>query len=79
MAKLQAAWIYDVRPPGIPDFTAPRHPTGSQPYLESLTSWLSEAFCIYKGTPYNHVVALEPETRQKVWDYEGDSAPSREE
>jgi quinoprotein glucose dehydrogenase len=31
---------------------------------------------LYLGTPYSRVVALDPETGTKIWEYESDSAPS---
>ena len=67
VAKLQIAWTYDARA----DTTPP--PARNR---ASETSPLVVGGILYIGTPYNHVVALEPETGKKIWDYEGDSAPS---
>jgi quinoprotein glucose dehydrogenase len=67
VAKLQVAWTYDVRPAAAP---APvrNHTSQATP--------LVVGGILYLGTPYNHIVALEPETGKKIWDYAGDAAPS---
>ena len=67
MAKLKVAWTYDARA----DTTPP--PARNR---ASETSPLVVGGILYIGTPYNHIVALEPETGKKIWDYAGDAAPS---
>jgi len=67
VAKLQVAWTYDTRADTAPPPTRNR---------TSETSPLVVGGILYLGTPYNHIVAFEPETGKKIWDYAGDAAPS---
>ena len=52
---------------------APPRPTRNR---ASQASPLVVGNVLYLGTPYNHVVALDADTGSKIWDYEGDAAPS---
>jgi glucose dehydrogenase len=75
VARLKVAWTYDAHPPALPAVPgeAPPPPVRNR---TSETSPLVVGGILYLGTPYSHVVALEPETGKKIWDYEGDSVPS---
>jgi len=75
VGKLQVAWTYDAHPPAPPVVPGAATPPAIR-NRTSETSPLVVGGILYLGTPYNHVVALEPETGKKIWDYEGDSAPS---
>ena len=74
VTKLQVAWTYDTRPAPPPAAAGetPR-PVRSR---NSEASPLMVDGILYLGTPYNHVVALNPQTGKVIWDYDGDSAPS---
>jgi quinoprotein glucose dehydrogenase len=89
VTKLQVAWTWDARPPVAPaaPTTPPAPPADSgagapPPRPAAPRNRASEASplvvgsVLYLGTPYNHVVALDAESGTKLWDYEGDAAPS---
>jgi len=87
VTKLQVAWTYDARPPvtasappaaSVP--VAPAAPAAEAPRparpRTSEASPLVVGGILYLGTPYSRVVALDPETGTKIWEYESDAAPS---
>src|SRR5580692_9384420 len=80
VTRLQVAWTYDARPPAAPATTTEPAANSGPPRparnRSSEASPLVVGGVLYLGTPYNHVVALDAETGSKIWDYEGDAAPS---
>ena len=86
VTNLKVAWTYDARPPAADAAAAaPAAPAASEANAApprptrnraSQASPLVVGNVLYLGTPYNHVVALDADTGSKIWDYEGDAAPS---
>ena len=74
VGKLQIAWTYDTRPAAVPASEGVRQAGArtARPKLRRLMS----GECSYLSTPYGRVVALEPETGKKVWEYESEYTPS---
>ena len=77
VAQLQPAWTYDTQaqvtqapPPG-----PARGPgRGPRPRRSSTTPLVIDGV-MYMSTAYNRVVALEPETGKKIWEYESTHTP----
>lgn len=75
VAKLQVAWTYDTRPPAVPASEgvearpAPRN-------RASQATPLMVGGVLYLSTPYNRVVAMAPETGEKIWEYASEYTPS---
>ena len=75
VTKLQIAWTYDTRPPAVPASEgvaakpAPRN-------RASQATPLMVGGVLYLSTPYNRVIAMEPETGKKIWEYESEYTPS---
>ena len=75
VAKLQVAWTYDTRPAAVPASEgvearpAPRN-------RASQATPLMVGDVLYLSTPYNRVIAMEPETGRKIWEYESEYTPS---
>lgn len=73
--KLQIAWTYDTRPP----VAAPAPGTDTPRAVRNRASEASPLVAggiLYLGTPYSRVVALDPATGKKIWEYESEYAPS---
>src|SRR6266446_6626774 len=85
VAKLQVAWTFDTQAPltpaavargsGVPTEAAPlpgrgRGRGGAQPRRRlSESTPLVISGVMYLSTAYNRIVALEPETGNKLWEY----------
>ncbi|HWC99914.1 MAG TPA: PQQ-binding-like beta-propeller repeat protein, partial [Candidatus Sulfopaludibacter sp.] len=75
VTKLQVAWTYDTKPAavaaseGVEAKPAPRN-------RASQATPLMVGGILYLSTAYNRIVALEPETGKKIWEYESEFAPS---
>lgn len=90
VSKLQVAWTYNTRPAIIPTPPMPPPPVGvSQAPAEvaparpatprnraSQATPLMVDGMLCVSSPYNRIVALEPETGKKIWEYESDATPS---
>jgi quinoprotein glucose dehydrogenase len=87
VSKLQVAWTYDTRPATPPaplsvvPAPAPAAPVagggrGGSRNRASQATPLVAGGMMYLSTPYNRVVALEPETGKKIWEYESEYTPS---
>jgi quinoprotein glucose dehydrogenase len=75
VAKLQIAWTYDTRPPAVPasdGVEAKAAPRGRA----SQATPLMVGGVLYLSTPYNRIIAMEPETGKKIWEYESEFTPS---
>src|SRR6202163_845948 len=68
VSKLQVAWTYDTRPADVP-------PAAGAPPRAQATPLVVDGM-LYLSSPYNRIVALEPETGKKIWEYQSDSTPS---
>src|SRR5229473_6835887 len=84
VSKLQVAWTYDTRPPAPPPAAAtppppaevvPARPAAPRARASQATP-LMVGGMLYLSSPYNRIVALEPETGKKIWEYESEFAPS---
>src|SRR5260370_33567144 len=83
VSKLQVAWTYDTRPPAPPPATdalpaeaaPPARPAAPRARASQATP-LMVGGMLYLSSPYNRIVALEPETGKKIWEYESEFTPS---
>jgi glucose dehydrogenase len=85
VSKLRLAWSYDTEAPVAPTPAAAvpsrgpapaRGPGAGRPRARrSSTSPLLVGGILYMSTAYNRVVALEPETGKKIWEYESQHTP----
>src|ERR1700730_5301235 len=84
VSKLQVAWTYDTRPADVPPPAgapqssaegAPARPAQPRSRASQATPLVVDGM-LYLSSPYNRIVALEPETGKKIWEYESDSTPS---
>ncbi|MDQ1469194.1 MAG: quinoprotein glucose dehydrogenase [Bryobacterales bacterium] len=66
MAKLKLGWTFDTEAAAPP----PPARAARKAYL-----WLSTGV-VFIGTAYSRVVALEPETARKLWEYESAHTPA---
>src|SRR5712672_3324383 len=67
VSRLQLAWSYDTEAP-----VTPTPGRGGRPRpRRSSTTPLVIGGVMYMSTAYNRVLALEPETGKKLWEYEG--------
>ena len=74
-AKLQIAWTYDTRPPAVPASEGVEAKPAPRNRASQATP-LMVGGMLYLSTPYGRVVALEPETGKKIWEYESEYTPS---
>src|SRR5262249_10237368 len=79
VAKLKLAWTYDtlaeISTPAAP--VNANSPAARRPRVRrSSATPLVVGGVMYLGTAYNRVVALEPETGNKLWEYAGDHTPA---
>jgi len=76
VAKLQLAWTYDTE--AVVHATAAPTPTrtGRPRVRRSSTTPLVISGVLYMSTAYNRVVALEPESGKKLWEYESQHTPA---
>ncbi|MBZ5623181.1 MAG: pyrroloquinoline quinone-dependent dehydrogenase [Acidobacteriia bacterium] len=77
VSKLQLAWTYDTEAV-MASTAAPtpgRNPSGRPRMRRSSTTPLVIDGVLYMSTAYNRVVALEPETGKKLWEYESQHTP----
>jgi glucose dehydrogenase len=65
VSKLQVAWTYDTRPANVP----------FRNRASQATPLVVDGM-LYLSSPYNRIVALEPETGKKIWEYESEYTPS---
>jgi quinoprotein glucose dehydrogenase len=75
VAKLQIAWTYDTRPAAVP----PSEGVEAKPAPRNRPSQATPLMVggiLYLSSPYGRVVALEPETGKKIWEYESPYSPS---
>ena len=75
VAKLQIAWTYDTRPPAVPASEGVEAKPAPRNRASQATP-LMVGGMLYLSTPYNRIVALEPETGKKIWEYESEYTPS---
>jgi quinoprotein glucose dehydrogenase len=82
VSKLQVAWTYDTRPADVPppagapqsSAEAPASPARPRSRASQATP-LVVGGILYLSSPYNRIVAFEPETGKRIWEYESDSTP----
>jgi quinoprotein glucose dehydrogenase len=74
-AKLQIAWTYDTRPPAVPASEGVEAKPAPRNRASQATPLVAGGI-MYLSTPYGRVVALEPETGKKIWEYESELTPS---
>src|SRR5258708_5767673 len=75
VAKLQVAWTYDTRPPAVPALEGVEAKPAPRSRASQATP-LMVGGVLYLSTPYGRIVALEPETGKKIWEYESEYTPS---
>jgi quinoprotein glucose dehydrogenase len=84
VSKLRVAWTYDTRPAIVPlpagtqppaAEGAPARPAPPRNRASQATPLVVDGM-MYLSSPYNRIVALEPETGKKIWEYESDATPS---
>jgi glucose dehydrogenase len=75
VTKLQVAWTYDTRPPAVPASEGAEAKPAPRNRASQATP-LMVGGVLYLSTPYNRVVAMEPETGKKIWEYESEYTPS---
>jgi glucose dehydrogenase len=75
VSKLQIAWTYDTRPAAIPATEGVEAKPAPRNRASQATP-LMVGGLLYLSTPYGRVVALEPETGKKIWEYESAFTPS---
>jgi quinoprotein glucose dehydrogenase len=75
VGKLQIAWTYDTRPPAIPASEGVEAKPAPRNRASQATP-LMVGGILYLSTPYGRVVALEPETGKKIWEYESEYTPT---
>jgi quinoprotein glucose dehydrogenase len=75
VVKLQIAWTYDTRPAAVPAAEGVEAKPAPRNRASQATP-LMVGGMLYLSTPYGHVVALEPETGKKIWEYESEYTPS---
>ena len=76
VSQLQVAWTYDTQAQ-VTQAAAPgpaRAGRGPRPRRSSTTPLVIDGV-MYLSTAYNRVVALEPETGKKIWEYESAHTP----
>jgi quinoprotein glucose dehydrogenase len=89
VSKLQVAWTYDTRPPAAvqappqtPPVETPGTPAASPARRTTPRTRSSQATplvvggVMYLSTSYGRVVALEPETGKKIWEYTSEHTPA---
>src|SRR5579864_1656826 len=75
VSKLQIAWTYDTRPPAVPASEGVEAKPAPRNRASQATP-LMVGGILYLSSPYGRVVALEPETGQKIWEYQSQFPPS---
>ena len=75
VTKLQIAWTYDTRPPAVPESEGVPAKAAPRSRASQATP-LMVGGVLYLSTPYNRVIAMEPETGKKIWEYELEYTPS---
>jgi glucose dehydrogenase len=84
VSKLTVAWTYDTRPAVVPTPSntaqssaeaSPARPAPPRNRASQATP-LVVGGMLYLSSPYNRIVALEPEMGKKIWEYESDATPS---
>ncbi len=75
VSHLQIAWTYDTRPAAVPASEGVEAKPAPRNRASQATA-LVVGGVMYLSTAYNRVVALEPETGKKIWEYESAYAPS---
>src|SRR5581483_10063149 len=77
VSKLELAWTYDTQAEVqiAPTSAIARGPAGRPRIRRSSTTPLVIGGVLYMSTAWNRVVALEPETGKKLWEYEGQHTP----
>ena len=75
VGKLQIAWTYDTRPAAVPASEGVEAKPAPRNRASQATP-LVVGGMLYLSTPYGRVVALEPETGKKIWEYESEYTPS---
>src|ERR1700736_711418 len=75
VAKPQIAWSYDTRPAAVPESDGVEAKPAPRNRASQATP-LVVGGMLYLSTPYGHVVAMEPETGKKIWEYESELTPS---
>jgi quinoprotein glucose dehydrogenase len=75
VAKLQIAWTYDTRPPAVPASEGVEAKPAPRNRASQATP-LMVGGLLYLSTPYNRIVAMEPESGKKIWEYESEYTPS---
>ena len=75
VSKLRVAWTYDTRPTAVPASEGVEAKPAPRNRASQATP-LMVGGVLYLSTPYGRVVALEPETGKKIWEYESEYAPS---
>src|SRR5260370_35719567 len=71
VGKLQIAWTYDTRPAAVPAAEGVEAKPAPRNRASQATPLMAGGM-LSLSTPYRHVVALEPETGQKIGEYESD-------
>src|SRR5882757_1853121 len=75
VSKLRVAWTYDTRPAAVPASEGVEAKPAPRNRASQATP-LVVGGLMYLSSPYGRVVALEPETGKKVWEYESELPPS---
>ena len=75
VGKLQVVWTYDTKPAAVPASEGVEAKPAPRNRASQATP-LVVGGILYLSTPYGRIVALEPETGKKIWEYESDSAPA---
>src|SRR5882757_10423746 len=75
IGKLRVAWTYDTRPAAVPASEGVEAKPAPRNRASQATP-LVVGGLMYLSSPYGRVVALEPETGKKVWEYESELPPS---
>ena len=76
VTKLKVAWTYDTLAPIAQAAGAAAGRGTAQRARRSESTPLVIGGVMYLSTAYNRVVALEPETGKKLWEYEGQHTPA---
>ena len=75
VAKLRVAWTYDTRPAAVPASEGVEAKPAPRNRASQATPLVAGGL-LYLSSPYGRVVALEPESGKKVWEYESEMSPS---